>query len=108
LASDSAELAKDLRPIYSAPTEAAARATFDEAAGKWGERYPAVIRLWQNAWAEFVPFLSYSPEIRKVIYSTDEIVKRRPLVVVVASGRPSRRRSVLRARRARVLGRVAA
>ncbi len=70
---DWAELAKDLRPVYSAPTEQAAAAAFDELAGKWGERYPAIIRLWQNAWAEFVPFLSYSPEIRKVIYSTNAI-----------------------------------
>jgi transposase-like protein len=70
---DWAELAKDLRPVYSAPTEAAARAALDELEQKWGERYPAIIRLWQNAWAEFVPFLSYSPEIRKVIYSTNAI-----------------------------------
>jgi transposase-like protein len=70
---DWAELAKDLRPVYSAPTEAAAAAARDELAGKWSERYPAIIRLWQNAWPEFVPFLSYSPEIRKVIYSTNAI-----------------------------------
>jgi putative transposase len=70
---DWAELARDLRPVYSAATDAAARAALEEAAGKWGERYPAIIRLWENAWAEFVPFLSYSPEIRKVIYSTNAI-----------------------------------
>jgi putative transposase len=70
---DWAELAKDLRPIYGAPTEQAARERFDELVGKWGDRYPAIIRLWQNAWAEFVPFLAYSPEIRKVIYSTNAI-----------------------------------
>ena len=70
---DWAELARDLRPIYSAPTEQAAHEQLDELAGKWGERYPAVVKLWQNAWAEFVPFLAYSPEIRKVIYSTNAI-----------------------------------
>jgi len=70
---DWAELARDLRPIYSAPTEQAAHERLDELAGKWGERYPAVVKLWQNAWAEFVPFLAYSPEIRKVIYSTNAI-----------------------------------
>ena len=67
------ELARDLRPIYSAATEQAASDRFDELAGKWGERYPAIIRLWQAAWPEFVPFLAYSPEIRKVIYSTNAI-----------------------------------
>jgi hypothetical protein len=28
-------------------------------AAKWGERYPAVVRLWDNAWSEFIPFLDY-------------------------------------------------
>jgi putative transposase len=70
---DWAQLAKDLRPVYSAPTEQAARSALDEVEATWGERYPAIIRLWQNAWPEFVPFLSYSPEIRKVIYSTNAI-----------------------------------
>jgi putative transposase len=70
---DWAELARDLRPVYSAPTEAAANTAFEELKVKWADRYPAIIKLWQNAWAEFVPFLSYSPEIRKVIYSTNAI-----------------------------------
>lgn len=104
---DWAELAKDLRPVYSAPSEQAAKMALDELDAKWGDRYPAIIRLWRNAWAEFVPFLSYSPEIRKVIYSTDEIVKCWCWGVGVASGRPSPRRRVRRARRALVPGRVA-
>ena len=40
------ELARDLRSVYTAPTEQAARERFDEFADKWGERYPAIIRLW--------------------------------------------------------------
>lgn len=67
------ELARDLRPVYTAATEQQAKDRFAELAGKWGERYPAIVKLWQNAWAEFVPFLAYSPEIRKVIYSTNAI-----------------------------------
>ena len=67
------EMARDLRPVYTAPTEQAARLALDEFAGKWGDAYPAITRLWENAWAEFVPFLAYSPEIRKVIYSTNAI-----------------------------------
>jgi putative transposase len=67
------ELARDLRTVYTAATEQAAREHFDEFVGKWGERYPAIVRLWENAWAEFVPFLAYNPEIRKVIYSTNAI-----------------------------------
>src|SRR5215210_5056563 len=32
----------------------------------WGEKYPAIVRLWTNAWAELVPFLAFDTEIRKV------------------------------------------
>ncbi|MFV9427705.1 transposase [Rhodococcus aetherivorans] len=38
-----------------------------EFAAEWGERYPAIVQLWENAWAEFVPFLEYDVEIRRVI-----------------------------------------
>ena len=38
-----------------------------------GKKYPAIVRLWENAWAEFVPFLAFDPEIRSVIYTTNAI-----------------------------------
>ncbi|UPK66057.1 IS256 family transposase [Rhodococcus pyridinivorans] len=67
------EMSRDLRPIYTAATEVAAGERFDEFAAKWGPRYPAIIRLWHSAWSEFVPFLDYDPEIRRVICSTNAI-----------------------------------
>jgi len=67
------ELKRDLRPIYTAINASAARAAFDELAEKWGPRYPAVVRLWENAWNEFIPFLDYDVEIRRVICSTNAI-----------------------------------
>src|SRR5690242_6561686 len=67
------EIKRDLKPIYTAVNATAARAAFDELAEKWGQRYPAVIRLWDNAWAEFIPFLDYDVEIRRVICSTNAI-----------------------------------
>ena len=66
-------MAKDLRPVYTAVNEADAQVRLDEFHDKWGDRYPAIRTLWTNAWAEFVPFLDYSPEIRRVIYSTNAI-----------------------------------
>ncbi|RSM59366.1 IS256 family transposase [Amycolatopsis sp. WAC 01376] len=66
-------IAKALKPVYTAPTEAAARERFAEFADAWGARYPAIVRLWDNAWAEFVPFLAFDPEIRRVICSTNAI-----------------------------------
>jgi len=44
-----------------------------EFSGKWEKRYPAIIRLWENAWAEFVPFLRFDREIRTVICTTNAI-----------------------------------
>ena len=67
------QMARDLKPVYTAPTEAAAKERFEEFSAAWGERYPAIIRLWENAWAEFVPFLEYDVEIRRVICSTNAI-----------------------------------
>jgi putative transposase len=66
-------MARDLRPVYTAPTEAAAKERLGEFFAAWCDRYPAVRNLWENAWADFVPFLDYSPEIRRVIYSTNAI-----------------------------------
>jgi putative transposase len=68
-----AGIAKALKPVYTAPTEAAAKERFTEFTEAWGDRYPAIVRLWDNAWAEFVPFLAYDPEIRRVICSTNAI-----------------------------------
>ena len=38
-----------------------------------GAGLPAITKLWQNAWSEFVPFLDYDVEIRKIISSTNAI-----------------------------------
>jgi hypothetical protein len=67
------KLAKDLRPVYTAPNEQAASARFDEFTDAWGGKYPAIIALWRNAWPEFIPFLDYEVEIRRIICSTNAI-----------------------------------
>jgi len=87
------QLAKDLKPVYTAPTEAAAQARFDEFTDTWGGTYPAIIALWRAAWSEFVPFLDYDVEIRKVICSTNAIViwsRSRDVLDVVDEGLRSR------------------
>ncbi len=66
-------IAKALKPVYTAATEATATERFLEFAETWGERYPAIVRLWENAWSEFVPFLNFDTEIRRVVCSTNAI-----------------------------------
>ena len=70
---DWAQIAKDLKPVYTAASESEALDRFAEFSGKWEKRYPAIIRLWENAWAEFVPFLRFDREIRTVICTTNAI-----------------------------------
>jgi putative transposase len=66
-------VAKDLKPVYTAASGAGALGRFAEFSGTWEKRYPAIIRLWESAWAEFVPFLQFDREIRTVICTTSAI-----------------------------------
>jgi putative transposase len=70
---DWAEIAKDLKPVYTAVSEAAAIDALAEFSAKWEKRYPAITRLWESAWAEFVPFLQFDNEIRSIICTTNAI-----------------------------------
>ena len=58
------QIARGVKLVYTAPTADAARAEFVKFTGAWGERYPALIRLWENAWEEFTPFLGYDVEVQ--------------------------------------------
>ena len=66
-------LSAALRPVYTAVDEAAAEAALADFADRFGARYPAIVRLWRAHWAEFIPFLAFPPEVRKVIYTTNLI-----------------------------------
>ncbi|QIS10148.1 IS256 family transposase [Nocardia arthritidis] len=66
-------LKRDVKPIYTAVNADAARAALDELTEQWGAKYGAVVRLWNNAWEQFIPFLDYDVEIRRVICSTNAI-----------------------------------
>src|ERR1700751_3749578 len=49
-------LKRDSKPVYNAVNAEAARAALGDLAERWGRQYGAVIRLWENAWNEFIPF----------------------------------------------------
>lgn len=66
-------IAKDLKPIYTAPSESAALEAFVAFTDTWGDRYPAITKLWDGAWAEFVPFLQFDNSIRSVVCTTNAI-----------------------------------
>lgn len=71
---DRKAVAAQLKAIYGAPSETAAR----EALDAWtesdiGQRYPAIKRQWDAAWEQVTPFFAFQPEVRKVIYTTNMI-----------------------------------
>ena len=67
------KVSQEMRDIYTAPTVEAAEARFEEFAENWRGLYPAMIRSWENAWQEFVPFLEFPVELRKIVYTTNAI-----------------------------------
>lgn len=67
------KLAKDIRPVYTAINAEQATVRFEEFTDTWGSKYPAITTLWRTAWNEFIPFLDYDVEIRRVICSTNAI-----------------------------------
>ena len=66
-------MAKDLRPVYTAVNAEQAAARLDDFAQRWQTKHPAAVQLWRSAWNEFVPFLDYDVEIRKIICTTNAI-----------------------------------
>ncbi len=67
------QVARDLKPIYTAKDADQAQAeleTFDE---KWGQRFPVITQTWLNAWENVTPFLAFPDEVRRVIYTTNAI-----------------------------------
>jgi putative transposase len=71
---DAGEVARELRAIYTAPTaEAAFDALAAFAASPWGRKYPQAVRVWEDAWDSFTPFLAFSPAVRKLLYTTNAI-----------------------------------
>jgi putative transposase len=66
-------LSRDLKPIYTAADEQSAAAALEQFAAAWGDRYPAIVKVWRSHWQEFIPFLAFPPEVRRVIYTTNLI-----------------------------------
>lgn len=70
---DKKAVAGDLKKIYRAPTLALAEQALDDFEAMWGNQFAAIVRSWRRDWAKIIPFFDYSPEIRRVIYTTNII-----------------------------------
>jgi len=67
------EVARDLKIIYHAATEAEAETRLAEFAAKWDAKFPTIAKSWRSNWARVIPFFAHPPEIRRVIYTTNAI-----------------------------------
>jgi putative transposase len=76
---------KDLKPIYTAVNADAAQAALEAFDEKWGPKVPVIAQAWRTNWEYVIPFLAYEPDVRRVIYTTDESVKRRAVICGVGS-----------------------
>ena len=70
---DLKKVTADLKPIYQAASEELGRMALQEFNGKWSDKYPLIVRSWENNWVELSTFFKYPPEIRKLIYTTNMI-----------------------------------
>ena len=67
-------VAKELRAIYQAPSEAAALAALGAfAQGPWGQRFPEIGALWRRHWERIAPVFLYPLAVRRLLYSTNAI-----------------------------------
>jgi putative transposase len=67
------QVARDLKPIYTAVDADAAQAALEAFDDKWGSRFPVITQAWLNAWEYMIPFLAFPPELRRVVYTTNAI-----------------------------------
>ena len=71
---DRAAVCKELKPIYQAvDADVAERALERFGSTDMGKKYPAIIQIWERAWAQVIPFFQFPPEIRTLIYTTNAI-----------------------------------
>lgn len=67
------QVARDLKPIYTAVDADAAHLELERFDEQWGQRFPVITQAWLNAWEYVTPFLAFPPEVRRVIYTTNAV-----------------------------------
>jgi len=65
------EFMVDLKKVYKANTKEYAEEQLLSLDEKWGKKYPIVLKSWNNNWEKLSAFFAYSPDIRRVIYTTN-------------------------------------
>jgi len=70
---DQKAFARDLKSVYSAPTEEAALMNLQTVEDTWGKKYILALKSWRTNWNQLSVFLKYPQEIRTMIYTTNAV-----------------------------------
>jgi len=70
---DRKTLCADLKKIYGAVNLEDAEYALEELREKWGQRFPSIIKSWDDNWTELTTFFQYPGEIRHLIYTTNAV-----------------------------------
>lgn len=70
---DRKAMCADMKQIYAAPNEQAALAALDVFAENWEKKYGYAVKSWRNNWGALSQLYRYTPEIRKLMYTTNPI-----------------------------------
>lgn len=70
---DLREVMKDLKAVYKASTENLGLEALEAAEAKWGKKYPAIFRSWHKHWDRLSNIYKYSPELKRIMYTTNPI-----------------------------------
>lgn len=70
---DRKAVARELKTIYTAPTEEDAQLALTEFNDVWGQKYPHIAQSWLNNWNELTTFFKYPQSIKTLIYTTNPI-----------------------------------
>lgn len=70
---DKRDFTADMKHIYNAPNEKAAKAALEDFAEKWNSKYSYAVKSWRDNWEDLTVFFEFPVEIRKIIYTTNLI-----------------------------------
>ena len=64
---------KDLKGVYQASTLEQAEEGLDLLEKNWGGKYPSSVTSWRNNWQQISTYFKYPQELRRMIYTTNQI-----------------------------------
>lgn len=64
---------KDLRQVYTSPTEEGAKTALSAFEATWGKKYKYIVKQWEENWTELMAFLDFPLPMRKMIYTTNPV-----------------------------------